>query len=52
MLAEALLASLIFGRSISEQGEAWMTIAGALGLGGQIAFALFPLLQRPPRGGA
>lgn len=51
MLAEALLAFLIFGRSLSEQGEAWMTTAGALGLGGQIAFAFFPLLQQAARGG-
>lgn len=49
IIAETLLATLLFDRSLSEIGEAWTTAAGALGLGGQIAFAVFPLLQRARR---
>ena len=49
IIAEILLATLIFGKSLEEQGEAWTNAAGALGFAGQIAFAVFPLLQRSRR---
>lgn len=45
MTAEFLLSSIGFGRSLAEQVEALWTPAGAIGLAGQIAFAIFPLLQ-------
>ena len=45
MLAELVVAVSVFDRSPSEQVSHWLTIAGAAGLSGQIAFAVFPWLQ-------
>jgi len=45
MAAELTLAQLAFGRSLTDQLAHWLTLAGAAGLGGQIAYALFPWIQ-------
>jgi hypothetical protein len=45
MAAELALSSLVFGRSVSEHGQHYLTLAGALGLAGQLAFAAFPYLM-------
>lgn len=45
MVAEFSLGALSFERTMSDQLQRFMTLAGALGLGGQIAFALFPWIQ-------
>lgn len=45
MIAEFSLGAQAFERTLSDQLQRWMTIAGALGLSGQIAFALFPWIQ-------
>ncbi len=47
LLAEFMLSRYGFNRAFSEQLGAYKTPAGALGLAGQIIFALFPLLQKP-----
>ena len=44
MAAEALIGTA-FGRGLAAQIHELTSAAGLLGLGGQIAFALFPLLQ-------
>ncbi len=51
MAAELAVSGLPFGRSQSEYVEAYATPAGAIGLAGQIAFAVFPLARagRPRR---
>ena len=46
MLAEALLARQLSGRSLAEFLRGLATSAGALGLAGQIGFALVPWLRR------
>ena len=45
MVAEAVGSMLLFGRSLGEHIAAYATIAGGLGLAGQIAFGLFPVAQ-------
>jgi hypothetical protein len=45
MLAELSFGALAFDRTISDQLQHWLTPAGALGLIGQIAFALFAWIQ-------
>jgi len=44
--AEALLAIFVFGRSPTVYLAAFTTLAGQLGLAGQIGFALIPLVRR------
>jgi len=44
--AEALLAIFAFGRSPTVYLAAFTTLAGQLGLAGQIGFALIPLIRR------
>ncbi|MGJ3232967.1 MAG: hypothetical protein ACFE0P_14350 [Oceanicaulis sp.] len=46
--AEILLTVSAFGGAAMDVVEGWVTPAGAVGLAGQIAFGLFPLLM--PRG--
>ncbi len=54
MGAELMLSMLVFGRTVSAHLEQYRELAGLLGLAGQVAFALFPLIQgrgatsRPP----
>lgn len=43
--AEFALGSLATGRGPAAQVSAWATAAGAIGLAGQVAFALIPWLQ-------
>ncbi len=50
MLAEMGLSVLAFGRSMPEHLMHYATLAGLLGLAGQIAFAAFPALQGRTRG--
>lgn len=45
MLAELCLSVIAFGRSASEHWATYGTPNGLLGLGGQIAFALVPLIR-------
>jgi len=45
LVAEFLLATLLFAESPGQFLGSLLTAAGLLGLGGQIVFALFPLLQ-------
>jgi hypothetical protein len=45
MVAEFALAGLAFDRSPLEQVQGWLTPEGALGLAGQIGFAVFPWIQ-------
>ena len=45
MGAEAAGAILLFGRTLSEHIGSYATAAGALGLAGQIAFGVFPIVQ-------
>ena len=44
--AEALLAIFVFGRTPTVYLAAFTTLAGQLGLAGQIGFALIPLVRR------
>ncbi len=44
--AEMLLAVLAFGQSPAQYVAAFATLAGGLGLAGQIAFAVIPLVRR------
>jgi hypothetical protein len=44
--AEALLAIFVFGRNPTVYLAAFTTLAGQLGLAGQIGFALIPLVRR------
>jgi hypothetical protein len=44
--AEGLLAVFVFGRSPAAYLAAFTTLAGQLGLAGQIGFALIPLIRR------
>lgn len=46
--AEIVLTVTVFDGAARDVIEGWITTAGALGLAGQIAFALFPLVT--PRG--
>ena len=46
MLAEAILSVGLFGRSMSEYAGDLTTPHGLVGLGGQVAFALMPLVRR------
>ncbi len=48
MLAEILLGCLAFGRSLTDQVAALRTLAGILGLSGQVVFGLVPLFARGP----
>ncbi len=45
MSAEAIGSSLIFGITLEDHMRSYGTAAGALGLAGQIAFGLFPVVQ-------
>ena len=45
MIAELALGKLAFDRSLTDQVTRWTSLAGALGLFGQILFALFPWIQ-------
>jgi hypothetical protein len=45
MTAELALSVLLFGRSPAEFATSLATPSGGIGLAGQIAFAVFPLLQ-------
>lgn len=45
MIAEFSLAALAFDRSLTDQIRHWATLEGALGLGGQILFAILPWVQ-------
>ena len=45
MGAEAAGGILIFGRTLGEHVGLYGTVAGALGLSGQIAFGFFPIVQ-------
>jgi hypothetical protein len=49
MLAEFGLSVLAFGRMPAEHLELYRDLPGLLGLAGQIAFAVFPLIQRTGR---
>jgi hypothetical protein len=44
--AETVLAAFGFRRTLAEQAASYETVAGAMGLAGQMLFALFPLLRR------
>lgn len=46
MLAEVVLSVGLFGRSMSEYAGDLTTPHGLVGLGGQVAFALMPLVRR------
>ncbi|MBI1391106.1 MAG: hypothetical protein GC152_00045 [Alphaproteobacteria bacterium] len=46
MLAELILATTLFGRPPGEHLARYGTLAGAVGLAGQICFALMPLVAR------
>ena len=35
----------VFGRSIADQLAAYGSLAGAIGLGAQVIFAVFPVIQ-------
>ena len=43
--AESALGLFALGRTVAEQANAFLSPAGALGLAGQVAFALFPVLR-------
>jgi len=45
MAAELSLSVFVFGRPVSGHWRHYLTLAGALGLTGQIAFAAFPYLM-------
>jgi hypothetical protein len=45
MLAEVSFSKVIFGRPVVEYLASLATLAGAIGLAGQVAFAGFPLMQ-------
>lgn len=45
MLAELALSVGLFGRSINEYARDLTTLRGLVGLGGQVVFALIPLLR-------
>jgi hypothetical protein len=49
MAVETGLSVTLFDRSLAQQVSAYATLAGAIGLAGQLAFALIPLLARPRR---
>ena len=45
MVAELILSILVFERTLPDHLAHWLTLAGAAGLIGQVAFALFPWIQ-------
>lgn len=45
MIAELLLSALLFGNSINQHLNNYLTLNSALGLAGQLIFAAFPLMQ-------
>jgi hypothetical protein len=45
MAAEVAMAILLFGRTLTQHFGSYANAAGALGLAGQIAFGLFPIVQ-------
>ena len=49
MVAEYVLATSLMGAAPSSYFDHWATAAGAIGLAGQIAFALIPFVQRITR---
>ncbi|MEC9311496.1 MAG: hypothetical protein VYA97_07025 [Pseudomonadota bacterium] len=49
MVAEYVLATTLMGAAPSSYFGHWATAAGAIGLAGQIAFALIPFIQRITR---
>lgn len=50
MVAEVALSTILFGQSLAQFFGAFATAPGALGLAGQIGFALIPSLRRQIRG--
>lgn len=46
MATEVALATIVFGKSLAQLTDDWMSPAGLLGLGGQAVFALLPLALR------
>jgi hypothetical protein len=50
MLAEFSLSAFLFNRSAAEYFALFLTASGLLGIGGQIAFGLFPILQLRQKG--
>ncbi len=44
---EVLLSVLVFGNTLADHVTHFTTLAGALGLGGQVMFAAMPLLVTP-----
>jgi hypothetical protein len=51
MSAEFGVAGFIFDRSLPEQLSAYESIAGIIGLAGQVCFAILPMLQIPRSSG-
>lgn len=51
LMAVETLLGLAIGRPVSEQWAAYGTLAGQLGLAGQIGFAMVPLVQKIVRKG-
>ena len=45
MSAEFGLGAVVFGRSLMDQVSAYGSPAGAIGLAGQVIFAIFPVVQ-------
>ena len=45
MVTEAAGSILLFSRSLVDHIGSWATLAGGVGLAGQIAFGLFPVIQ-------
>jgi hypothetical protein len=45
MAAEAALSVFVFGRSMGEHLDTFRTVSGAIGLAGQVVFALLPLIR-------
>lgn len=50
MLAELGLAVLLFGQTAAEFVGGWATLPGALGLAGQIGFAMVPVVRGQGKG--
>ena len=46
MSAELSLSALAFGQSLSDLLKSYRELPGLLGLGGQLAFAAFPVIQK------
>ncbi len=46
MIAEAMLSLFVFGRSLAQHAAHYRSVPGAVGLAGQLVFALIPALHR------